>query len=141
MLFDFVKTTSPDFVRSIVAIISGVISPVWRQETELSDGSASERLASMLATWQVTPGTFGSWKVLILMSLSVNMPSETSPTSSPPEQPVRARTEAAAKAARSLVFMRVVLVGFGLRCRHYIWRAGVVLSWAYYFSAKPCVCR
>ena len=53
----------------------------------------------MLATWQVTPGTFGSWKVLILMSLSVNKPSETSPTSSPPEQPARARTEAAAKAA------------------------------------------
>ena len=28
MLFDFAKTTSPDFERSMPAIISGVMSPV-----------------------------------------------------------------------------------------------------------------
>lgn len=80
-LFDFSKTTSPVFPFLMRAIIAGVISPVWRQLTALSDGSDKERFASILATWQVTPGTSGSTKLFSLISLSVKIPNDTSATS------------------------------------------------------------
>ena len=42
--------TSPSRDLSIASIIAGVMSPVWRQEMALSEGSASVSGDSMLAT-------------------------------------------------------------------------------------------
>ena len=80
-LLDFLKMTSPESDLSMLASISAVIGPVCLHAIELSDGSEKSRLASMLELCHVTPVTMGSCNASIFISLVVNTPSDTSPTS------------------------------------------------------------
>lgn len=77
----FFENNFPRFSLLDAGNQAGVISPVCRQLTALSEGSDRDKLASILATWHVTPGTKGSTKLLSLISFSVNIPNDTSATS------------------------------------------------------------
>ena len=94
------------------SIIAGVISPVCRQETALSEGSVRLNGDSMEATWQVTPGTSGSTKAFTVMSLKVKIPSETSATS-PLSQPASMSAAAAVTTPsfKALIWLPFCLCG------------------------------